>query len=171
MEPSGPNPALRMALQSLHDIVLPPPVSWWPQTWGWLLVAALVVGTCLVAALRWARRYRANAYRLEALSMLGPIQHLLSQPATRREGVRQVGELLKRTALAAWPRVEVASLTNDDWVGFLKKYGDTDTHAVEWLLNDFEYHSADCIAHLPSRVGDDVIVATRSWIERHDVSA
>jgi len=171
MEPPKPDPALQMALQSLHDIVLPEPVSWLPQTWGWMLVAAVLTAVVVIAALRWTMRYRANAYRREALSMLGPIQHLLDQPATRREGVRQLGELLKRTALAAWPRGEVASLSNKDWVSFLKEHGDSDTHVLEWLLDDFEYHGTDVVAGLTPRFGDDVIVATRSWIERHDVSA
>lgn len=171
MEPPKPDPALQTALQSLHDIVLPEPVSWLPQTWGWVLVAAVIMGGAIIATLRWVRRYRADAYRREALAMLDPIRELLEQPAARSEGVRQLGELLKRTALAAWPRGEVASLSNEDWVRFLTDHCDTDTHALKSFLDDFEYRDADALAHLPSWVGEDVIVATRSWIEQHDVSA
>ncbi|KXG87558.1 DUF4381 domain-containing protein [Agrobacterium bohemicum] len=171
MEPSKPDPALQTALLSLRDIVLPEPVSWLPQTWGWVLVAAVLTVGIVIAALRWTSRYRANAYRREALAMLEPIRRLLEQPATRSDGFRQLGELVKRTALAAWPRSEVASLSNEDWVAFLKDNGSTDTHALEWLLDDFEYHGRHVVAGLPSRVGTDVIVATRSWIESHDVSA
>ncbi|WP_244656237.1 MULTISPECIES: DUF4381 domain-containing protein [unclassified Rhizobium] len=163
--------ALQTALRSLNDIVLPDPVSMMPQTWGWLVVAALLTAACTIAVFRWVRRYRADAYRREALAMLGTIRHLLEHPTTRREGVLRLGVLLKRTALAAWPRSEVASLSNADWAEFLANHGDTDTRTLEWLLTDFEYHDADAVAHLPSHVRDDVLATARAWIERHHVPA
>ncbi len=171
MEAAGSDPELQGALRSMHDIVLPESVSWLPQTWGWLLMAAVIVVGTVIATLRWVRRYRANAYRREALAMLDSIRELLEQPSTQSEGVRRLGELLKRTALAAWPRSKVASLSNGDWVGFLMDHASTDTHAIGWLLDDFEYHGKDVVTQLPSPIGDDLIVATRSWIERHHVSA
>jgi len=172
MEPLGADPVVQTALRSLHDIVLPEPISWLPQTWGWALVATILVASGLVLAVNWIRRYRANAYRREAKAILVEIRRLLDQPATRRDGIRQLGELLKRTALAAWARNEVASLSQEEWVRFLNKHcNSTDTRALGWLLQDIEYHSANTLAHLPSSVRDDILVATRDWIERHNVSA
>lgn len=31
------------SLANLHDIVLPPSVSWWPLAWGWYLLSALLL--------------------------------------------------------------------------------------------------------------------------------
>lgn len=92
--------------------------------------------------------------------MLGTIRHLLEHPTTRREGVLRLGVLLKRTALAAWPRSEVASLSNADWAEFLANHGDTDTRTLEWLLTDFEYHDADAVAICRR------MCATMSWRPR-----
>ena len=47
----------------LHDIVVPEPVSWMPQTAGWyILLALLVLGSAYIAY-RGYRRAKANRYR------------------------------------------------------------------------------------------------------------
>lgn len=170
MEQAGPDPGLRTALRSLRDIAIPEPVSWLPQTWGWALIAAVLAALCVVKAFRWIQRYRANAYRREALRLLTEIQRLLAQSSTRPDGVRQLGELLKRTALAAWPRKQVASLSNQSWARFLRESdGTVSSSELSLLLDDAEYHGADELEHL--RTNAEVIAAARTWIERHHVSA
>ncbi|NYT32753.1 DUF4381 domain-containing protein [Rhizobium sp. WYCCWR 11128] len=173
MEPAAKlDPMTDMALRSLHDIVVPAPVSWWPQAWGWTLVAALLAFAALLVLLRWIRRHRCNAYKREALTLLEGVANRLRHPATRPDAIRDLAEVLKRTALAAWPREEVASLSGDGWVRFLDAHdqdgaGDT----LERLLDDFEYHGAEIVAGLPSNVCGDLVIAARKWIEQHHVSA
>ncbi|MBY2922305.1 DUF4381 domain-containing protein [Rhizobium leguminosarum] len=173
MEPEAKlDPMTEMALRSLHDIVVPAPVSWWPQTWGWALVAALLAFTALLVVLRWIRLYRANAYRREALALLEGISSKLRHPATRPDAIRDLAEILKRTALGAWPREEVASLSGDGWVRFLDAHDEDGTgDTLERLLDDFEYHGAEIVADLPSNVCGDLVIAARKWIEQHHVSA
>jgi hypothetical protein len=175
MEPIAKlDPMTEAALRSLHDIATPEPVSWMPQTWGWAVLAGALLVMLVLTATRWLLRYRANAYRREALSLLPQISEQLSKPATRRDGIRNLGEVLKRTALAAWPRTEVASLSGDAWVRFLDVHDDDGAgagHALERLLDDFEYHGAEVAADLPSNVCSDLVVAARNWIERHHVPA
>jgi len=36
------DPMTETALRSLHDIAVPPHVSWLPQTWGWAALAVLL---------------------------------------------------------------------------------------------------------------------------------
>lgn len=108
MEPAAKlDPMTETALRSLHDIAVPPPVSWMPQTWGWAVLAGLLGLALLVWALKTWRRYRRNAYRREALRMLGDIERLLQTPEKHAEALHQLAEVLKRTALAAWPRAHV----------------------------------------------------------------
>ncbi|MGO7153335.1 DUF4381 domain-containing protein [Rhizobium leguminosarum] len=169
MEPAAKlDPITETALRSLHDIVVPAPVSWWPQTWGWAVVAALLVFAALLVTLRRIKRYRANAYRREALTLLEGVADKLRHPATRPDAIRELAEVLKRTALAAWPRDEVASLSGDGWVRFLDAHDEDRTgDTLERLLDDFEYHGAEIVAGLPSNVCSDLVIAARRWIEQH----
>lgn len=87
------------------------PISMMPQTWGWAVLAALLLAALAYALWRWRRHYRANAYRRAALRMLSGAG---DDPA-------RIAEILRRTALAAYPRDQVASLFGSDWLGFLDR--------------------------------------------------
>ena len=91
-------------LSRLHDIVEPSPVAWWPLAPGWyglITLTALALGYLLLQA--WSR-WRANAYRREALREL-----------EGADSVAAVSELLRRTALASTPRSTLAALTGSEW--------------------------------------------------------
>jgi len=108
------------ALAALHDVVAPLPVSYAPQTVGWAVLAAALVA--LLAWLGWTawQRARANRYRKLALAEIDQVATALqSDPSGARAALETVNEILKRTALTAWPRGEVASLAGDDWLQFL----------------------------------------------------
>ena len=96
------------SLDRLHDLVLPPAVPFWPLAPGWYVVFAFLFAVLLLAAIRAVARYRANAYRREALRKLA----LLEQPAA-------IAELLRRTALAVAPRPVIAEKTGAAWVDWL----------------------------------------------------
>jgi Domain of unknown function (DUF4381) len=170
MEPKNQlDPLTETALRSLRDIAIPPPISWLPQTWGWAVLAALLVIALLAAFLVWLRHYRRNAYRREALRLLDGIEADIRNPANREKGVHELTELLKRTALAAWPRGDVASLTGRALIERLgASKGDG---ALSRLLDDLEYHDGADIAALPAESADELVVNSRRWIRRHHVSA
>jgi len=110
--------AMPMMLSELIDL-LPPvpepaPVSWLPQTWGWA-----VVGLTLLVLLAWFswrryRHWRANRYRRAALQEL-------AQRLAAGEGAVALAEVLRRTALVAFPRAEVAALRGEAWCEFLNR--------------------------------------------------
>ena len=102
-------------LSRLHDIVTPPPVSLWPSAPGWWLVGAALFVLLLVAAVESARRWRALRYRRAALVELA---------ALRSSGHdAQLAPLLKRVALVAHHRDQVAALTGPAWWSFLDSTG------------------------------------------------
>lgn len=113
------------SLDRLHDIVAPPPVPSWPPApgWYWLLAFASVVA--LAAALRAFFHWQRNRYRREALAEFVRQEANLGDPVRRPAAIAALAELLKRTALTAWPREEVASLTGSDWLAFLDRTGGT----------------------------------------------
>lgn len=166
------DPNALAALKSLKDIAVPAPVSWMPQTWGWLLLAVVVALTAALAFLAWLRRYRANAYRREALRLMECIDKLMRDPSTRAEGADQLAAVLKRAAVAGWGRAPVASLSGAAWVRFLDDHDDMRAkQALRELLDDLEYHGNAGLDAMQSEEVEGISAAAKHWIERHHVSA
>ena len=101
-------------LNKLHDFYQPPPPSWTPQTIGWYVVFAFMGLLILWMMIHRIRNWLRNRYRRNALRELAFLQP------------DQFSTLLKRTALAAWPREKVASLSGDAWLQFLNESGKSD---------------------------------------------
>jgi hypothetical protein len=97
------------SLERLNDIVVPPPIPWWPPAPGWYVVLALTFTLMLAwAARRWAR-WRRDAYRRAALREL-------ESAGTAEE----ISEILRRTALVIASRNTVAAITGAEWPGWLE---------------------------------------------------
>ncbi len=163
------DPITEMAVRSLKDIVVLAPVSWMPQTWGWLIVALVL----LLAILFWCalayRRWRKNAYRREALKHLEAIEVAVRDADKRARALRDLGELLKRTALAAWPREDVAATSGPAWAAFLVAHGDIRNHeAFQRFFDDLEYRAGTVVS---TEAADELVRDARRWIEGHHVPA
>jgi hypothetical protein len=157
------------ALKTLQELPLPAPVSWAPQTIGWL-----VIGLLLAAAISWVawrrwRHYRAQRYRRVALAELHNLEATLRDAAQRHAALAAIPPLIKRTSLAAAPRDQVAALTGDEWLAFLNRTrGRFDTRSGA-LLAIVSYAPADRIADISDNEIDDLLKATRDWIQHHHV--
>jgi hypothetical protein len=97
-------------MSNLEEIELPEPVPFTFETLGWYLAAGLALVAGLWLAWRLWKRWQANAYRRVALEEL-----------TQLDSPVGFSELLKRTALVAYPRTQVADLCGDEWLGFLDR--------------------------------------------------
>lgn len=157
------------ALEKLADIAVPPPVSWVPHTWGWAVLAIVVALLAMWAGVRWYRRREANRYRREGLAELSRIEAGLGGDAiARAQAVAALAALLKRVALAAWPRRDVARLSGAAWVTFLReRSGAQFSVAAGQLLDDAQYRPEAVTMEQAAVFAQ----ATRLWIERHRVSA
>ena len=96
------------SLDRLHDIVVPPPVPWWPPAPAWYAVVGVAVFLLAAVVGRWATRRRANAYRRAALRELAT--------ATSASAI---SEVLRRAALCIAPRPVVAALSGARWPNWL----------------------------------------------------
>ncbi|HMQ95081.1 MAG TPA: DUF4381 domain-containing protein [Amaricoccus sp.] len=151
-------PAPTTLIDLLHELVEPaepPPVTMTPQTWGWAVLAVLLALALAWLAWRAWRRWRANAYRRAALAEL----------AAAGDDPVAIAGILRRTALAAWPRERVASLTGRDWLAFLDATGG----------GGFAGGPGAALAVAPYR--DDAVPvpglgeAAALWVRRHRVEA
>lgn len=146
-------------LALMNDIVHPEPVPWTPQTVGWLVVAAWL--GAVLAAIAWNRlqTWRRRRYRREALAILETIEGLDGQdPAVTAQ---QVASVLKRTALAAYTRTEIAALHGDDWAAFLCRSAGNDP-----IVERAAAELADA-AYAPDADGRRLLEPARRWIEVH----
>ena len=97
-------------IDQLIEPVPPALVPLVPQTWGWVALAVLFAALALWGLWLGHRRRVANAYRRAALAELD-----------RAGTTAELAAVLRRAALAAFPRAEVASLTGADWTNFLSR--------------------------------------------------
>jgi hypothetical protein len=147
------------SLDRLHDIAVPPPIPWWPPAPGWYAVGGVGLVLVGVAGSAAGSRWWRNRYRRAALKELRRLP---------RGGnlVPALAELLKRTALAAFPRDRVASLTGERWLRFLNETGRTDdfTRDPGTVLGDTEYRPDPLLAEAEAARLIDI---ARHWIAHH----
>jgi LPXTG-motif cell wall-anchored protein len=159
-------------LEKLHEIIVPAPVSWTPQTAGWYVIFGLV----LLAAGWWfyrrLRRFRGNRYRRMALEELAVIERELQQPEQRAKALAEIPALLKWTALGAFPRSDVAGLSGEPWLVFLdRSIGGKDfTEGEGHLLPELAYAPAERIAQLSDESVRNLLQLVRHWIKVHVMS-
>jgi Ca-activated chloride channel family protein len=142
----------------LVDIPLPTPVSLWPQTWPLRIAVAVIAIGLVVGAGQLVRWWHRNRYRRAALAELDRIEggsDAASVPLA-------LASLVRRTALAAFPRDKVASLTGVEWLAFLDRTADTRAFSEgdDRALEDVAYRPT------PGNVCP-LIGAVRHWIKAH----
>ncbi len=109
------------ALQ-LRDIHLPAAPSIWPPAPGWWMLAALLIGLLAWSGMVLIRRLRIRRRRRELLAVLHGLADRLERERSP-DGLMQISVLLRRLALARFPRQQVASLSGLAWLHFLDESG------------------------------------------------
>jgi len=177
------NPAMHSAapgqlptLGQLVDVAMPPPPGWLPQTAGWAVLGALLVLGALWLLWRGWRRHRANRYRREALRVIDSLRPAVASAdaAQRAHALLAMAEVLKRAALAAWPRQQVAALSGAAWAQFLDRHAGGAHHAAAALapfVADVQYHGASALAGLSRAEAQALIDAGHDWLVGHRVPA
>jgi Domain of unknown function (DUF4381) len=153
------------SLDRLHDIVVPDPTPWWPPAPGWLWLAGLVLALLTLATLAAFIRWQKNRYRREALAELERLAAAAS-PAASGGLSSALSELLKRTALTAYPREDVATLTGPRWFAFLDSTGGTTFSAGLGAAMERATYLASS-AEPPYARDLELVREVRTWIRRH----
>lgn len=159
------------SLDRLHDVVAPPPTPWWPPAPGWLWLLSVLVVLALIALARFILHWLHNRYRHEALAALAQQESVLTDPQQRSHVVANVALLLKRTALTAFPRETVASLTGSAWLAFLDRTGRTTgfTTGPGQSLTRIAYNPTTSL--LDDTQACALFALVRHWLVHHHVDA
>lgn len=154
------------SLQILHDVVLPAPIAGWPPAPGWYLVAAIAAGFLLWLAWRGWQWWRRNRYRGQALRELERIRRGVGDA-----DLSELPALLKRSALSAWPREQVAELTGRDWHLFLDHSAGMDRFCsgIGASLDRLAYPSA-AADRIAAEEAEALVDAARTWLRQHRVT-
>lgn len=158
------------SLDNLHDIISPPALPLYPPAPGWFVVGFLLVCAIFWFAGKWYVKRKKNAYRRDALLELNHLEQALKNGGSLPETLLKLPELLKRTALSAYGREEVASLTSMSWLTFLEsRCPETRfTNRYGELMIAVSYKRPETIAPVSKRDIKAVLALTRKWIIKHE---
>ena len=145
----------------LKELPLPEPVSWWPQTTGWYVLAAIILAAAIWLGLRLRDRYRRNAYRRSGLAEL---QAMSTDPTL----LAALPFLLRKSALAAAARDEVAILRGGDWIQWLNLSAGRELFSKEdgRTLDRLAY-AGEPAARLDEATTRHLLDASTAWMRCH----
>ena len=107
-------------LDKLRDVHLPLPLDWWAIAPGWYALGFMIL-VILISLTYLVRRYFIQSRpKRHALQLLTKYQ---KENANSQLSCALISELLKRVALAYYPRSEVAGLQGEAWLDFLNRTG------------------------------------------------
>lgn len=143
----------------LKEIPLPEPISFLPATAGWLLVTGLALLIMAGLVHRGWRSWQRQAYRREALARLDAI-------GREPRALADLPGVIRATALAAFPRSEVAGLRGVAWLAWLNRNGGRfDPADAEWLAT-LPYDEGAAVRRAPKEIGR-LLKASRAWVREH----
>lgn len=149
-------------LGDLVEVVSPEAISWLPQTAGWACLGALLLVWLLRSGWRRLRYWYRNRYRREAAARL---QQLAANDGDEAWLV-ELNKLVKLTALAAFPREQVARLSGDEWTEFLNCHCSTTPFSDEQcrLLAIGAYRHTT----LEKDARQQLVAACLDWVRNHE---
>lgn len=159
--PNAPDP-----LQGLRDVHLPDPISWWPPAFGWwMIIGLLIIGGSMIFW-AWTYRQRTRPRRL-ALAQLKEVKQQYAAHSDDHWAVVELSHLVRRVALATFPRSQVAGLSGQSWLQFLDTTGHTnqfsDGPGQSLRSGPYQQRQAGSAA--------DLIPLIERWIKQADISS
>ncbi|MBV1873520.1 MAG: DUF4381 domain-containing protein [Gammaproteobacteria bacterium] len=158
-------------LAQLKGLHLPPEIGLWPPALGWWLSTILALSVLAYSLYRFIRWYHNTAYRRLALKELKTIKdtYLTNETVSVESAAfeKQLGQLLKRTALSAFPRSDTASLSGREWLLNLDKTGNTQEFSKGIGKRLMENRFSRRPSPLNNNDANELIKLCRQWIKQH----
>lgn len=143
------------SLDLMHDILLPPAISFFPLASGWYLLLALGFAFVVNQGFKYYIAYQCNLYRREALKQLADIHEDKGRL-----------ELMKRVGIEHFGREQVASLTGEAWWTFVETHSKVKissvlkTYAMQVFYQDSNIHNP--------QYSIEIREMAKVWIETHE---
>ena len=156
MNPSDP-------LAQLRDIHLPEAVSWWPLAPGWWILGALLIAGLAYTVHFFWQRHHAFTYRRQALQKIKQLPN-----NSQHQRITDLFVLLKRVAVSAYPELNLSSLSQAEFIDFLKKT--CPKSGFDQLPNDWQklFYAKD--SDVSVQLVDQLVVSGTQWIKHHPLS-
>ncbi|MEZ9864448.1 hypothetical protein BCU83_14735 [Vibrio breoganii] len=153
--------SMNSMMSGLAEPSLPEGISWIPNAPGWYLVIGIIVCFALYRTYLAYRQYQANAYRRMALQELEKLQK-------SSDGLERLPQLLRKTALDAYPRKQVSPLLGEQWEQWLDKQcqGSQFSSQFNGLLASLSYSPN---ASIDQQQSLGLYTQTAHWIKHHEV--
>lgn len=147
-------------LSQLRDIHSPPAISVWPLAMGWYVFFGFLVCLIGIFIYLWVRHLKKHYLKKVVLKRIEELQ-LQKTPQVAEE----LSILLKRAALAIFPRKTVAGLHGEEWLRFLDKTALTNefTEGVGRLLIIYPYQQHSPTLELP----DQFFHLLKQWVKKN----
>jgi hypothetical protein len=142
------------SLENLHDIVVPPPVSWWPLAMGWYFVLGFIFIGCMVLVVSRWWQFQRQAYRRAGVKEL-----------IEARSNQQISALLRRVAMVTFSRDEVAPLSGEAWPNWLESRARVSMNSgVRQQLAWGVYQTGQSSENV-----DELKAYAAQWIRQHSV--
>jgi len=148
------------SLDLMHDILVPPAVSFWPLAPGWFALALLFLTTMLHLGLKLWAKYRANSYRREALQEL-----VILAKSESVEEIARLLNLMKRVALQHFGREKVASLSDVHWWEFVEQHSKVKIDKPLRIVSQEVLYSSG--VEVSKEAVEKMSTLTKLWINTH----
>ncbi len=154
-------------MSSLSEPSISGHISWVPNAPGWYWLLFLLFCFALYRIYLFVQNYLSNTYRRAALIEL---EHFtLQEPLSEKEQYQKLPQLLRRTALYAFPRSDIAPLTGIAWEKWLDDHCTKSQFSTEisGLLSQLAYSPR---ATLTEENKHAILDNVALWIKHHEVS-
>ncbi|MFD2167458.1 DUF4381 domain-containing protein [Thalassotalea euphylliae] len=156
LTPKNGNPLL----EGFDEISRPADISWWPETLGWQILFFFLLLLILHRVYLLFKHYMDNAYRRWA-------DEQLKQLNQSTDDIQKLPVLLKKTAIYAYARENVADLTGKQWEAWLDKECASTTFSqapLSGLLSHLSYSQSPDVS---AEQFEQLKQQTSIWIKHH----
>ena len=145
--------------QQLKDVHLPPTPDFWPLAPMAYVVLIGAILILVVAGIWLRKKWRYSLAKRRALKEIALIKN---QSTKEAKNIVILSILLRRVALAYFPREEVAGLSGDAWLRFLDKTGKTTqfSQGIGGILISAPYQKPE------KREVNELITIIEKWINK-----
>ncbi|WNM61132.1 DUF4381 domain-containing protein [Candidatus Nitrospira neomarina] len=154
-------PTASSPLQDLRDVHLPPPISLWPPAPGWWITVGLVIMAVMLFLWILRNRRRKQSWRL-AMNELSAIKQHYDTHRDDQWLIQRLSIMIRRYAIASFPRTEVAGLAGISWLQFLDRSGRTNqfTDGVGRLFSSGPYQQQTAVS------AAELVPLVEQWIRQ-----